>query len=671
MSQSKISQLLEASERYEAAKSINKKRSTALGRRELVLERTLQPPAPTDVATAPAVSEARSRFLTAADRLALERRIGADDLKPIRFLELGLSAARSVGRLIVPNVDPRGDYNGTAFLIAPGVLITNHHMLEEPYWAEAARVEFGAEDDVHGKPRQPQIFRLAPDAIYYSNKDLDFAIVAVVGSSLQNISITDFGYIRMFPETGKIKEGEFANIIQHPDGRQKEICIRNNKLVVYNEDNATPSPENNFIYYDADTEGGSSGSPVFNDQWYLIALHRRSVPRVKSVNGRFVVMRIDNKPAREGDPDALIHYVANEGVRVSRIVKQLEAAAASGDPMGAKALERLQNVRVPPSAGPIASETQIVMSESKFGMGIGPSPFGLELIVRRESDFTNAKGFNENFLGDAHVVSLPDMAPELLSAAAPLKDGNGHILKYDNFSVVMNARRRMAFYAAWNIQGKDLFDPGSRPKWSYDPRMEDRFQPHDDIFSMQLNRGHIVRRKDVAWGPNGGRAHAHTFNLPNVLPQIHEFNDQEWGDLEDHILNTAAGDDLRVSVFAGPVFSAEDPFYDDLKRGTRGRRRRDGPTSTMRIPLVNWKIVAWVSDGDLKAAGFLRDQSAELEDAGPLEVDFGGAEQEQALISEISERTGLSFPGLAEVDTLAASGIFGRRPLGRPGDIIV
>ncbi len=669
MSQSKIAQLLEASERYTTAKSISTQKTATVERRELVLERTLKPTTSADAA--PVVSAARSRFLTPTDRLALERRIGADDLKPVRFLELGLRAARSVGRLVVPNVDPRGDYNGTAFLIAPGVIITNHHLLEEPYWAEAARVEFGAEDDVHGRPRQPQIFSLAPDTLYYANKDLDFAIVAVVGKSLQNIDIDDFGYIRLFPETGKIKEGEFANIIQHPDGRQKEICIRNNKLVVYNEDNATPAAENNFLYYEADTEGGSSGSPVFNDQWYLIALHRRSVPRVRTINGRSVVLRKDGKPAQESDPDGLIDYISNEGVRVSRIVKQLEAAAAANDPMAVKCIERLASVRVPPSAGPIDLEANLVGSETGSGPRTAASLFGIELIVRRESDFTNATGFNKGFLGEGHTVELPEMAPELLSAVAPLKDGSGSILKYDNFSIVINAGRRMAFYAAWNIQGKDLFDPGNRPKWSYDPRMEDTFQPHDDIFSMQLNRGHIVRRKDVAWGVNGRRAHAHTFNLPNVLPQIHEFNDQEWGDLEDHILNTAADNDVGVSVFAGPVFSAEDPFYDDLKRGARSRRRRSGPTSTMRIPLVNWKIVAWVSGGKLKAAGFLRDQSAELENAGPLEVDFGGAEQEQALISEISARTGLSFPGLAQVDTLATSGIIGRRPLGRPSDMIL
>jgi endonuclease G len=58
-----------------------------------------------------------------------------------------------------------------------------------------------------------------------------------------------------------------VNIIQHPGGRSKRYGIRNNLV------SASTATE---IRYFTDTEAGSSGSPVFNDRWEVVALHRAS-----------------------------------------------------------------------------------------------------------------------------------------------------------------------------------------------------------------------------------------------------------------------------------------------------------------------------------------------------------------------------------------------------------
>ena len=53
-------------------------------------------------------------------------------------------------------------------------------------------------------------------------------------------------------------------IIQHPLGGPKQIAITANQVV------------NTYDYrlqYTTDTQPGSSGSPVFNDDWKVIALH--------------------------------------------------------------------------------------------------------------------------------------------------------------------------------------------------------------------------------------------------------------------------------------------------------------------------------------------------------------------------------------------------------------
>ena len=60
--------------------------------------------------------------------------------------------------------------------------------------------------------------------------------------------------------------GEYANIVQHPEGRLKQIVLRNNNLVARNE-------TLRVLHYVAETQPGSSGSPVLNNEWEPIALH--------------------------------------------------------------------------------------------------------------------------------------------------------------------------------------------------------------------------------------------------------------------------------------------------------------------------------------------------------------------------------------------------------------
>src|SRR6185369_4641513 len=76
-------------------------------------------------------------------------------------------------------------------------------------------------------------------------------------------------------------------------------------------------------HYEGDTEPGSSGSPVFNDQWELVALHHSGVPEMDQA-GNF--KDIDGGIWRPGDDPARLHWVANEGIRVSRLVDHLSAA---------------------------------------------------------------------------------------------------------------------------------------------------------------------------------------------------------------------------------------------------------------------------------------------------------------------------------------------------------
>jgi endonuclease G len=120
---------------------------------------------------------------------------------------------------------------------------------------------------------------------------------------------------------GKIVKGQSVNVIQHPQGRHREVTLRNNTFsgpVV--DAQGAESPK--YLLYDADTEPGSSGAPLLSDSWELIGLHHASEQK-RNAQGQFV--DIDGNVADANTPESKRIWVANRGIRISAIVKDLSA----------------------------------------------------------------------------------------------------------------------------------------------------------------------------------------------------------------------------------------------------------------------------------------------------------------------------------------------------------
>ncbi|MFF8974220.1 trypsin-like serine peptidase [Streptomyces sp. NPDC014995] len=244
---------------------------------------------------------------------AYERILGASkELQAWSFLPRGARAARTVARISVRE-NGRELPIGTGFLVSPNLLLTNHHVLTD---AEAARqcfVEFEAQVSVDNVPQAPTRLEFDPDGFFVADERLDFALVRVAPGPDGRPPGDTFGWNRLSAQTGKLVIGEPVNVIGHPMGRLKEIAVRDNVALVRLDD---------FVHYRTDTEPGNSGSPVFNDQWEVVALHHSGVPRTDD-QGR--VLRRDGRVWQHGDGDDAIDWVANEGVRVSSLLKHLAA----------------------------------------------------------------------------------------------------------------------------------------------------------------------------------------------------------------------------------------------------------------------------------------------------------------------------------------------------------
>jgi V8-like Glu-specific endopeptidase len=253
---------------------------------------------------------------TIVTQIARERTIGRDDLVAPQFLKLALAASRCVCRITVRGASGAILGYGTGMLVGPGVLLTNNHVLESNADAAQSEVTFGFES---AKNSEERLFGLEPQRLFITDETLDFTFVAVAAADSHGRPIDDLGYVALNQEEGKAINGEFVNIIQHPDGGPKMFALRENKIV----DVLT-----NFLQYVADTAPGSSGAPVFNDQFELVALHHSGVP-ARDEQGR--VLNRSGQPWTDDQGEAAVQWKANEGVRISVLAERAKALAKTSE----------------------------------------------------------------------------------------------------------------------------------------------------------------------------------------------------------------------------------------------------------------------------------------------------------------------------------------------------
>jgi endonuclease G len=109
-----------------------------------------------------------------------------------------------------------------------------------------------------------------------------------------------------------------------------------------------------------------------------------------------------------------------------------------------------------------------------------------------------------------------------------------------------------------------------------------------------------------------------------------------WGELEDAIFEDVEVEDLRISVFGGPIFKDNDFPYRDLL-----------------VSRSFWKVIAYVEGGTLKAKAYVLTQDDlehKLESLGlePFKLYQVG-------LSDLSSRTDLDFGDLTQADTMPAA----------------
>jgi len=613
--------------------------------------------------------------------VTLERKIGPTlDFTSRPPNESSRKAGRSVCRVV--EIRDKGNLPvgfGTGFMVAPNLMITNHHVLPAKSEAKGIGANFGHEQNMDGLS-PGEIFELDPDLFFENDEDLDFALVAVKSTSQSGLPLSEVGFNPLIAGTGKILIGHPINIIQYPEGGPKKYAVAANSLLDVLE---------TFLHYQTDTLPGSSGSPAFNDHWEVVALHHSGVPEMR--DGKIVAAK-GGFWDRNTQSDDEINWIANEGIRVSRIMNRLRQLRFSDEKQAA-----LLAAMLAASDGPLPAqpESKPIVSTTAFPVGnpmsaqspsvamtiTGPTTINvgspampalplaterfdalmLEKKINFDENYGNRAGFDTEFLR-GFEVGLPKIANSRSNEILNDRHGNPLILDYYHYSVVMNRKRRLQMWSAANVDYSPRMKPGISRKelgtdaWRFDPRVPEALQLGDDEFYLpakKFDRGHIVRREDGAWGATRQEvefSNADTFHFTNCTPQHEAFNRSNrngvWGNLENHITDQAEAVGFRYLIFAGPILAAEDPSH-DFGGGVR-----------VKYPLGFWKVIAVPEDdgsrhGILRAYGFVLEQKAAIKKFGLEAFDVAEFEPYQRALTEIAGKTGVELdPAVASADVM-------------------
>jgi DNA/RNA endonuclease G (NUC1) len=555
---------------------------------------------------------------------------------PVPFEHLGDDSPKqlierlipSIGRIELPD-HPSLPYGGTGFVVGDGLLMTNRHVAEifalGLGWEELSfRPGQSAAIDFLRERGRAESLRFEIVEVLLVHPFWDMALLKVAGlEAVPSLRLS-------VAEPGDLREREVV-VIGYPALDTRNDVDLQNRIFggIFNVKRLQPGRLRTLadirsfghvvqaVTHDSSTLGGNSGSAVIDvEDGLVLALHFAG----RYLEANYAV------PAHEL---ALDRHVVEAGVAFDGEI--VGTGVAPWDSYWLDADPTSPTRRAPETAETAAGTQEVTLSiplEVTVRVGapgvaaaVAPAPDAVEAVVEpfRDLDYSGRMGYDETFLG----IRVPLPAVEDESRVSRLEDGS-HVLLYEHFSVVVEKGRRLALFTASNVDGSATAkrpEPGrdytrdglgglrehDKEKWFTDPRIPGLHQLPDRFFDKDrksFDKGHIVRREDVAFGTTYDqvrRANGDTYHVTNCSPQIAAFNRSGkrgvWGRLENLILGQAKTE--RYCLFAGPVFRDDDRFFSGVDD--------EGPIRVA-IPHQFWKIVVARKDDDLETFAFVLDQ---------------------------------------------------------------
>jgi len=520
-------------------------------------------------------------------------------------------AIRSVGRLEVGF--SAAPYVGTAWMIAPGVAVTNRHVAME-FGRKSGR-EFTIRANPIGQPFAPRVdFKEE----YVAARPFEVSIVRILYIADLDDDAPDLAFVELSSVDDRALPPPIPLFDGEPESDQVIVAIGY----------PAEDPRN-----DADDQARLFGG----------------VYDVKRVAPGLVMERLSGA--------LFSHDCTTLGGSSGSAIIDVETGAALGLHFAGDYLDANYAVSSPTLATYLGRLRRGRATTVNARLARKPEPERTVSIT----EVASRKGYDSGFLGSRVLaVPLPKMARGLAALAVPVdparRGAAKFLLDYTHYSVVMHAERRFPIFTAVNIEGsavQRIKRSGAEP-WALDPRIPPTFQHNNVLYAgNDLDRGHVVRRIDPAWGTDAATGEQDSFFFTNCTPQHKDFNRLLWLSLEDYVLDNAATEGFRACVFSGPVFAEDDRSYRDAL-----------------LPGAYWKVVVMVNaiTRSLSATGYLVSQADLITD---LEFAYGQMKTYQVPVTTVEAKTGLTFGRLSNHDPIGSREGLPVREIGSASDITI
>ena len=588
-----------------------------------------------------------------------------------------------IGRIELPN-STLLPYAGTGFVVGKGLVATNRHVAQIFAQGLGLTIRYGGGDAAIDFKRQvdtPEDDRsdyLSVRGVEMIHPYWDMALLQVDGlptdkmlrlsvlspDQLVNRNIVAVGYPALDPRNDAALQDKIFGGVYYVKRLQPGVVRARAKVQSFEN-------QVNAMTHDASTLGGNSGSAIIDvDSGEVVALHfageylkaNYAVPMFELARDSRVASKLnfDGRVAATSDFDPAWRSLGAEATRppTPSIPTPPSTPLQSSQPSAAEESEStwIVPLRVIVSVGTPSRPTPIVRGVGAVADQMAAVGVEAEEAVVVNQDYSDRPGYDPNFL-DTLKVPLPAISDSMQQDTATVrpdarKNGDPFELAYYHYSVYMNKRRRTAWFSAANVDGDHRPQIGKRQgdRWYQDTRILKTEQLGQDAFEHGIDRGHLTRREDTAWGDDVESATAannDTFHFTNCSLQASPFNrgKDRWQGLEQFLLEQHAKKERRrMMVITGPLFSSNDPVY-----------KNDRMNYSVRCPLQFWKVCVLIRQDDTPAAtGFVLGQE-DIQSLPGFEEAFDVAAT-QIKIADLEKRTGLDFGRLREFDHFAQGG---------------